>query len=456
MRFEDFKLVPQTLIKEASIHDAKYGEGHQLILSGSKQGKAIADAIRAVVPAFDVTQPLTKTLKGAGTKVAIGSGVGVTVKLKDANGLQIQLTGAVNMGSGFNHYKGSESDEGGKAGVANRGEISEGVLGAAIVAKFAKRTEDGIGEITVEDVGNVLSALGKTGKDEYTTNIAGRDGANKDTLVFVLRLKTAPYKDLMDPAKRSMIADLFSSAVKYANSSMSQRYATFFYHNHKDDMIKVISDGISDESGRKTDVYVEVESPIGSQARTTKLDVSLKAGPVKQFGQVGGTGFDKLVELFTRFGVDISEFEESYNKEQNKVEALTMIYTGAAELLTQHMSGDKREEQFIKEVINGINYFGTLNNPNVKLVQFDKGDYSVIDFNRLHKFVKKINLVADIVTDKEGKPQIQVKDQTSGERFLTIRAKIENKVDKAGTPYKYFRNIIEKESLLGKLAKVAN
>jgi hypothetical protein len=449
MRFTDFKLLP-----EASIQDAKYGEGHQLILSSSKMGKQVAAAILKIVPGFAVDQPITKTLAGAGPKIQIGTGNAITVKLKDANNKQIQLVGPASLGDGFNHYKSATSNGTTAAGVANRGEIAEGILGAAMVAKFAKRTTTGIGEIAVGDVTKVLGALGKSGKDEYTTSIAGRDGANKDILIFVLKLKTVPYKDLMDPAKRDLLADLFSSAVQYANGSMTTRYAEYFYQNHQDDMIKVISDGVTGEASRKTDVYVEVESPIGSTPRTTKLDISLKAGPVKQFGQVGGTGFNKLVELFTPFGIDISEYEDEYTNATDKTEALSMVYAGAAELMTQHMAGDKREEQFIREVFKGINYFGTLNNPNVRLVQFDKGTYSVVDFNRLHSIVEKINLVATVKTDSTGKPQIHVVDANSGERFLTFRAKIENKVDKAGKPYQYFRNIIEKESLLSNLAKV--
>ena len=240
MRFTDFKLLP-----EASIQDAKYGEGHQLILSSSKIGKQIAAAILAVVPEFAIDQPITKTLAGAGPKIQVGTGNAITVKLKDANNKQIQLVGTASLGSGFNHYKSATSNGTTNAGVANRGEIAEGILGAAMVAKFAKRTSTGIGEIAVGDVTKVLGALGKSGKDEYTTSIAGRDGANKDTLIFVLKLKTVPYKDLMDTAKRDLIADLFSSAVQYANGSMSTRYAEYFYQNHQDDMIKVISDGVT-------------------------------------------------------------------------------------------------------------------------------------------------------------------------------------------------------------------
>ena len=441
------------IISEASIQAAKYGEGHQFIISGSAMGKTVAAAIQAAMPNFVIDQPVTKTMSNTGKEVVVGTGRGIEVSLKDVNGLQIRLKGSGSIGSGFNHYKGGNEATGKQSGVGNRGEIAEGVLGAAMVAKFAKRGPEGIGEITAKDIEDVLTALHKTGQDEYTTRIAGREGANKDTLIFVLKLKTVPYKDLMDPAKRSLIADLFSSATGYANSKMAKKYAEFFYKNHQNDVIKVISDCIIDESGRKTDVYVEVESPAGSTPRLTKLDVSLKAGPVKQFGQVGGAGFDKLQSLFLTFGIDISDLEDDYNAAGDKTEALTTVYQAAADLMTKHMSGDEREEDFIRQVIHGINYFGTLNNPNVKLVQFDKGKYHIVDFSKLHNIVEKIDLVATVVRDSEGKPQIRILDSNTGERFLTIRSKIENKEGKTG-PYQYIRNVIEKESLLSKLAKV--
>lgn len=437
-------------IIEASIDDPKYGEGAKFIIGGGTvNGTKVANAIQQVNPNFKIDAPVTKQLTKSGPEVAIGSGRQLEVTLKDENGATITIVGSGSViRSGFNNYKGEAT------GVGNKGEIAEGVLGAAMVAKFAKRTPDGIGTITVSDINEVLNSLSKSGVDEYTATLPGKEGANKDTLVFVLKLKTVPYKDLMDPNKRNLIADLFSSAEGYANSKMASKYAGYFYKNFQNDLIKVISDGISDESGRKTDVYVEVESPIGSKSRLTKLDVSLKAGPVKQFGQVGGAGFDKLEGLFRTFGVDISSLQTRFNEIQDKTEALQLVYSEAANALTKRMTGDEREEAFIKEVVKGINYFGTLNDPNIKLVQFDKGAYSVIDFSKLESMIDKIDMVATVVLDKNGKPQIRIADSQTGERFLTIRSKIENKTGKDGNPYQYIRNVIEKEPLLSKMAKV--
>jgi len=436
-------------IIEASIDDPKYGEGAKFIIgSGTVNGTKVANAIKQVDPNFATDSPVTKQLTKAGPQVQMGGG-NISVTLKDINNRAITLVGSGStIRSGFNQYKGEET------GVGNKGEISEGVLGAAMVAKFKKRTADGIGQITVNDVNEVLNALKKTGTDEYTATLPGNDGKNKDVLVFVLRLKTVPYKDLMDPSKRKFLADEFSSAVAYANNRMAEQYASYFYRNNQNDKIKVISDGISGESERKTDVYVEVESPIGSESKTTKLDISLKAGPVKQFGQVGGAGFDKLEGLFKTFGVDISSLQPQFEKTQDKTEALQLVYSEAANAFTRRMTGDEREEAFIREVINGINYFGTRNDPNVILVQFDKGTYSVIRFSKLEKMVEKIDMVATTTTDKVGRPKIHIADSKTGEKFLTIRAKIENKTDKDGNPYQYIRNVIEKEPLLGKMAKV--
>lgn len=436
-------------IPEASVYDPKYGDGSTFIIgAGTQSGNKVADAIKQVNPNFDTSSPVTKQLAKAGPQVQIGGG-NIEVTIKDSKGATVTLVAPQSIyKTGFNHYKGEET------GVGNKGEIAEGVLGAAMVAKFAKRTADGIGKITVNDISEVLNALKKTGTDEYTATLPGREGENRDTLVFVLKLKTVPFKDLMDPNKRKFIADLFSSAEGYANAKMSQQYASYFYKNKRNDKIKVISDGISDESGRKTDVYVEVESPIGSEARLTKLDVSLKAGPVKQFGQVGGAGFDKLEGLFKTFGVDISSLQPQFEKTKDKTEALQLVYSEAANAFTRRMTGDEREEAFIREVIKGINYFGTLNDPNIKLVQFDKGTYSVIQFAKLEKMIDQIDMVATTSTDKNGKPKIHIADSQTGQKFLTIRSKIENKTDKAGNPYQYIRNVIEKEPLLSKMAKV--
>lgn len=440
-------------VPEASVHEPKYGEGSTFIIGTSVEGNKIANAIKQIVPEFKTDQPVQKQTEKAGPEVSLSPGKSNTmlyqVTIKDVNGVPVTLVSSKQtLIGGFNHYKGEET------GVGNRGEIAEGILGAAMVAKFAKRTPEGIGQITANDISGVLNALKKTGTDEYTATLPGREGENKDTLVFVLKLKTVPFKDLMDPGKRKFLNNEFSSATAYANDRLAEQYASYFYRNNRNDLIKVISDGISDESGRKTDVYVEVESPIGSQPKLTKLDVSLKAGPVKQFGQIGGAGFDKLDELFKIFGVDISNLESQYEQLKDVTERLQLVYSEAANAFTRRMSGDEREEAFVREVVRGINFFGTRNDPNIRLVQFDKGTYSVLDFAKLEKMIEKIDMIATTSTDKVGRPKIHIVDSKTGEKFLTIRSKVENKTDKDGNPYQYIRNVIEKEPLLSKMTKV--
>jgi hypothetical protein len=134
----------------------------------------------------------------------------------------------------------------------------------------------------------------------YQLSVRDADNAFADTITFLLRLKTGPYRDLMDPAKRQLLINEYSSAAAYVNSSMAERYSKYFYLNGKADDIAILADGAASETEKKADVWVAVKDQNGNM-RQLRLNTSLKIGGIKQFGQVGGSTVESMQKLWSYF-----------------------------------------------------------------------------------------------------------------------------------------------------------
>jgi hypothetical protein len=335
--------------------------------------------------------------------------------------------------------------------VANRGEIAEGILGAAMFAKLSARVSSGIGNVGGPEVWAVIDQLKNTGEDNYSIEVKdkGRTVVN-DKIQFTLRLKAAPYRDIMDPKKRPLLNDLLASALAYANSTRAQEYSEYFFMNGKPDIINVVSDGVSGEKTRKTDVEVYVTDPKTGRVDKRKLNISLKAGS-DQMGQVGGSEFSKMKELWAKFGILIDSYEAEYNEiyqDQGADAAIEFIYRQADMLLKQLLSGDYDDEEYmyVRKFINGIDYFATLNDPSIELVSFESGHYKVLKFSQLAKKLKQINLDS-VYNESTKNPRVDIIDKNSGKIFLTVRHKTENNG-------KVRRNYIEKGPVLSELASI--
>lgn len=337
--------------------------------------------------------------------------------------------------------------------TANRGEIAEGILGAAMFAKFtARETGTGIGTVATKDVWNVIYNLKQSNTDEYSIDVKDSGSKIADHITFVLRLKSAPYAALTDPKQHPDFQELVDSATSYINSSHATRYSRYFYTNGKADVIRVVSDGVSGETERKTDIELEILDHKTKQMKRGKLSISLKVGPVKQFGQVGGIEFASMKKLWSMFGINVDALESHYTEmyNENPVEALGAMYAKIADYIAMQVDGDDdvKEYDLIKNVADAITYFATLNDPGVSIVQLgSKGKYKILRFNALESKLRQIDLTSEYIGTKT-MPELQIKDANSGKVLITVRAKNEFKEDGSS----YVRNIIEKGPLLDDVA----
>lgn len=343
----------------------------------------------------------------------------------------------------------------GKQGkVANQGEVAEGILGAATLARLIKRPGE---NITVEEVRAIINELpNNTTGGKITKKAVGGDNIS-DVFTLEVKLKPATYKDFKDKNKWPIVEGLTKSIVKYVNSYVN-KYGTFFEKNGRPDTVEVIADGVSNEVGSKVDVFMVYRDENGER-RLQHFDLSAKTGTTMQIGQVGSGGakatldqsFEIAKALWQRFGVDLEPIRTDYINSKNTLQAYIKTYNYVNNQLKEKLASDKTdvEKAFLKQVINAIKYFGTLNDDRVKLVQFTKSGYYVLDFKKLDRLFgnNDIDLDSKIVIGDAGLPKIQIYDTVTGKDLITIR------VFRSGSTG-YLRNYIEKGKLLVALTKV--
>jgi hypothetical protein len=432
---------------------SKYGPGEQFLISDSIHGqKFSAELSRQGIDTggyIELIDPATVSEFDATLQLGRGQDQYAFKNDKGQTWLVVGSNSAIQ--NPLVHYTASGAE---KPKVANKGEIAEGILGAAMFAKFTKRRgNENIATVTPDDIASILSQLKLTGEDTYQVTVNDANSQISDTISFILKLKTGPYKDLMDPAKRSLVTSEFLSAAAYVNSPMAERYSKYFYLNGKADEINIVADGAASETDKKTDVWVGVKETSG-QMRYLRLNTSLKIGGIKQFGQVGGADMTSMIKLWNYFGIDVSKYTQQFNtlNRENQFEALAYIYKLVTEELARNLMGDNdtKEAQFVDILAHAITHFATLGDPSVELVDFNKGGFKILRFKNLRDKLSKVNLTATYLGGK-ARPEIIIHDVTNPKRILLhIRVKIETL--KSGNIY--IRSVIEKGKLLEEITMV--
>lgn len=331
----------------------------------------------------------------------------------------------------------------------NLGDMSEGVVGAAICARFIYKDRN----INASNVYGVLYAMptptnypGKKGK--YTERTFKSLNANKkvsDDVRFYVSLAEVNMSALLDPANKNLLMPYVQSAVRYANSTNVKKWSKLLYENNRYDKIEVISDGLGGQTTTKVDVYVKVdEKPID-------IKVSLKAGDVKQFGQVSGAEFSKQETLWEKtfgYGSVIKTEKAKYEKlmiDNQPAEAVNLVYQKVAGEFNKDMKSSKKTD-VIRTLAESIKFFATLNEDNVVLLQVANDAAKLYSFDQIYESLENMDFVASISVGKTGLPTLTI-STTDKQPIIQYRVKQEFKSD--GSPY--IRNYVEKQSYLGTL-----
>jgi len=318
--------------------------------------------------------------------------------------------------------------------LGNKGEIAEGIFAVATLAKMTQGRNGS--PITAQDVFNFITQLPDQGPANKAWSSGDLASDMTDTFALTVALKPTTYSDFKDTDKlKRLMGPEVNAIVAYVNSPMVQKYMKYFAYNKRPDTVHIIADGISDEKGSKVDVMMHYKTPQGEVVKKN-FDLSVKTGGgTAQIGQVGGgrqtaslsERYNLLVDLFGRFGVDIEAGREEFSESKDIIEAYDKAYSFGARMLQTALSGStyKEESEELQKLIDGVKYFGTLGDDRVKLVQFTKAGYYVLDFKHLKKLYNNDKIDLDARFVKTGKrPQVQIYDKESNKNLLTIRMNV--------------------------------
>ena len=409
------RLVEQVMLSEVGLPASqikKYPERIELFITKIETPEepfTLTDGSTVVLPA-DKNEELLSRLRDALEDPARLSG---TLYAITANGNRIS-TGKL---AKSNVYTASK-----KLLIRNKGDVAEGILGAAMATAFIS----GGNQISVADVEAFLDDLNQKENERAGTNktakvltkpIERQDGTI-DTITCVIRLSTINFNDLMNKDKRSALTGLFNAAVAYANSEEALEATLAVATNGEDNKVAVVSDGVSGQTSTKIDIKVFLDGVATSIGR-----ISLKAGGTDQLGQVGGT-WEAISGLFkVMFGIEIDEnlkdgWEKAVEKGPSRTKAGVQaeahkVYANAHKKLSELLKGDNDGEEIdlIRTIAAGMNYQVALKEEGVILVHLDAGDFKVLDFAMLEKVLRDQEVdLASVLKDGGKNPIIQIVD----------------------------------------------
>ena len=330
--------------------------------------------------------------------------------------------------------------------VGNRGDMAEGIIGAAIAARFINKNKDITPALVKKFLTKLTPKKAPNGKGLVCDITMPSPNANSnvtDDCRFYLSLADVNMTGLLDKKNWPTLEDLFMSGVKYANGNTVKAWSKLLYENNQHNKIEVLSDGLGNQTGTKVDVSVMVDG------QKTNINVSLKAGDVKQFGQVGGSEFEKQVTLWdTLAKINVKSLETKYNRlvsEKKVPEAVYMTYEFAAKQINAMLKAPTSKKKFLSDLGSGIEYFATLREENVTLVQMNNSTAKIYNFKGVADTIAPLDLEC-IIKDSAGKPKMILQDKKK-RPLLEVRVKAENKPN-GGI---YIRNYVEKGALMGDL-----
>ena len=344
---------------------------------------------------------------------------------------------------------------------ANMGDVAEGVFAAAVACRFLNRNS----KVNTSDVFTLLHGLpsptsrnkGKVAQQTYKA--PNKDTDVKDDVKLYIALASANMSFLLDNKSESALKEYADAAVKYANDEKVTKWAKLVYENGRYDKIEVIADGLGGQQTTKVDVLVKITDD-KNVLQDVDIKVSLKAGDVKQFGQQGGTLFEKVgnkpgyKEYWEKlFGIDVSSKKDAYNKlkeiEHDTFGAVNMLYDYVADVVQSKLNSDDAMGM-MTQLGRAIDHYATSNEQHVELVQLNRGDARVYNFGNLANVI--VNQEWDVEYKKGmgsggALPIITIhKKGETTQQLLILRVKVENI---KGAPY--FRNYVEKGRYLGTL-----
>tara|TARA_R110000822_G_scaffold155280_1_gene295066 strand:+ start:244 stop:1344 length:1101 start_codon:yes stop_codon:yes gene_type:complete len=359
---------------------------------------------------------------------------------------------------------------------ANRGNIAEVILGAAVTAKFHTApvsvvTYNMVTEILRKIIGDNKIILSRADRTSRETNVS-------DKIRFAVAVPAKDWKFMSAPSNWPAVRDLFNSAIKYVNSDRRLGLqASVLFTNQKYNDIFINADGTGDQKGTKADIKLEIDG------KQTVNQLSLKVSGGEQFAQVAGVTFEKQVTLWGKLGIDVAKAKPNYDKYFKRInletrfssrslindsdvkDNLRLAASEAYKIATKQLQiGFKNSDN---NLINGlasfIRFSATLDDPNIELVKLTAGgSFKRAKFGKQFQenmlaFIPNLKVEYSRLTD----PIVNIYDPSIGNsssakaRLIRIRGKYSAEATKfqGEKVYRaYFRNIVEAGDLMFQIA----
>tara|TARA_B100000519_G_C14227898_1_gene430905 strand:- start:319 stop:1449 length:1131 start_codon:yes stop_codon:yes gene_type:complete len=355
---------------------------------------------------------------------------------------------------------------------ANRGDVAEIILGAAVTAKFLHPPQTNSGKISRKNVEDILKSVLKS-KSLTTTRPDKLAGTVKisDNIKFKVGVPKKAWEFISDTNNWKLVDDLFDSSLAYANGERRLRSQAFnMYANNKKDDIFVNSDGTGDQKGTKADIKLLING------RKAPQQISLKVAGGEQFGQVAGITFDKQIEIWGRLGVDVKSAEKAFNKKMGKVTSKMMfadrntVGMKEVEVAIRGAFGESykyaAKQLQSKLPIDKLSFFlktaATKGEKEIELVKLIGRKYKRAKFGRqFEKNLKEILPKLTIEFEQTTDAIVHIYDKTRGPksslaaRLIRVRGFFQRPSTMVGGDKKFYgygRNIIEAGDILFEIA----
>jgi hypothetical protein len=294
--------------------------------------------------------------------------------------------------------------------IVNKGNVSEGILGCTLVAKFTARQGSVIRNVTPSDVRAVWTKLKgsriRNQVKEISEHVYDVNRGAQDTVRITIRLGEQTAKDLFSEKALDEMSSIVSSACAYVNSPKMHQEAMEFFMNMVEDKIDIAVDGITKASATKADIIIKDNSIVVDR-------LSVKSGEYSStIGQVGGDVFPTFVRLFhggmnpktgsmepgLGLNVNTPSIQHEYERlrgvtktKENLQRATAYIYAQAAYLLAQVPTSS-----FVPILSKFIAFHAAKHDPSIQIVVLEKivgGRFEVLDPNLLDNNLKKLSRI---------------------------------------------------------------
>ena len=348
---------------------------------------------------------------------------------------------------------------------ANYGNVAEGVFAAALAARFTGgRTKR---DTTAFDVYNILNQINpspipgkKSSKAVIQTSAPNAiAGVGNDTIITEITLAQVNMEFLRNPNNRDALLDYVIASLAYANRDSVRQWVRTIYTNGRRDTVKIMADGLTNERTTKIDVKVSITNKEQGQLKGVNINASVKTDDVKQFGQVSGEDFSSVSRFFTTaIGDGIVGESASFERETQGPAKMRKIYKAADVIIDNNLNLDPKG--MATKIGTGISRFATQDNvgvvdpsgDTVQLINLSKGEATIYNFKNVAQKLSEFRLKSEYKTGgKNDLPTIVIRESESNKVVVQFRSKVENKVNKNGVPYLYYRNYIEKGQFLTEL-----